>query len=131
MSNVTLRQTQGDAEHSRSIKSQKSRLPKPETGGQAKVGEIDIDYVAKLANLPLTPKERSTFSKQLQEVLGYISKLQEADTKNIDPIGHITGLANITKDDATISSISQEEALANAPKTYNGFFEVEAIFEEV
>lgn len=92
--------------------------------------KIDIDYVARLANLPLTPKERSTFSKQLQDILGYFSKLQEVDTKNIEPIGHITGLSNITREDQAAPSISQEEALKNAPKTYNGFFEVEAIFEQ-
>ena len=97
---------------------------------KSKVGEIDIDYVARLANLPLTPKERSTFSKQLQNILGYISKLKEVDTKNIEPIGYITGLTNITREDQTAPSITQKEALVNAPKTYNGLFEVEAIFEE-
>ena len=99
--------------------------------GKSKVGKIDIDYVARLANLPLTQKEKKTFEKQLKDVLSYISKLQGVDTEKIEPIGHITGLTNVTRDDATTPSISQDEALVNAPKTYNGFFEVEAIFEEV
>lgn len=92
--------------------------------------KIDIDHMAKLANLPLTANEKKIFEKQLQEILGYISKLQEVDTAKVEPIGHITGLVNVTRDDQTAPSITQEEALANAPKTYNGFFEVEAIFEE-
>jgi len=112
------------------VKSQKSRLPKPDTGGQAKVGEIDIDYVARLANLPLTQVEKKTFGRQLNDVLSYISKLQEVDTSKIEPIGQITGLTNITRDDQAASSLPQDEALSNAPKTHNGFFEVEAIFEE-
>ena len=91
---------------------------------------IDIDYVARLANIPLTSVEKKTFAKQLGDILGYISKLSEVDTTKIEPIGHITGLTNITRDDNTSPSITQEEALTNAPKTYNGFFEVEAIFEE-
>ena len=119
MSKVTFRQTQGDAEQSRSIKSLKSR-----------VGEINIDYVARLANIPLISTEKKTFAKQLGDVLGYISKLSEVDTARVEPIGHITGLTNVVRDDRTAPSITQDEALVNAPKTYNGFFEVDAIFEE-
>ena len=100
------------------------------TNAKRQTPEIDIGYVAKLANLPLTPKEKLTFSKQLQDILDYFSKLQEVDTKNIEPIGHITGLTNVISDDRLAPSIAQQEALANAPKTHNGFFEVEAIFEE-
>ncbi|KKS02937.1 MAG: Aspartyl/glutamyl-tRNA(Asn/Gln) amidotransferase subunit C [Candidatus Curtissbacteria bacterium GW2011_GWA2_41_24] len=92
--------------------------------------EIDIDYVAKLANLPLTSKEKLTFSRQLQDILGYFSKLGEVDTQKVEPIGHITGLTDIVRDDQTAPSITQEEALKNAPRTHKGFFEVEAIFEE-
>ncbi|OGD92967.1 hypothetical protein A2697_05540 [Candidatus Curtissbacteria bacterium RIFCSPHIGHO2_01_FULL_41_44] len=91
---------------------------------------IDIDYVAKLANLPLTSSEKKTFEKQLKDVLGYVSKLQKVDTRKVEPIGHITGLVNVLREDKTRPSISQQEALANAPKTHNGFFEVDAIFEE-
>lgn len=92
--------------------------------------KIDIDHVAKLANLPLSAKEKQTFEMQLAEVLKYISKLNEIDTAKVEPIGHITGLTNIARNDQTAPSISQEEALTNAPKTHNGFFEVDAIFEE-
>lgn len=92
--------------------------------------KIDIDHVAKLANLPFTSQEKKTFEKQLTDVLSYISKLNELDTSKVEPIGHITGLVNVARDDQAAPSITQEQALANAPKTYNGFFEVEAIFEE-
>ena len=91
---------------------------------------INIDYVAKLANLPLTEEEKRIFEKQLAGVLDYFSKLNEADTKTVEPIGHITGLVDVVREDKTAPSISQEDALVNAPKTHNGFFEVEAIFEE-
>jgi len=92
--------------------------------------KIDIDYVARLANLPLTKEEKKTFEKQLKEVLNYFSKLNEVDTRKIEPIDHITGLVNIAREDKAAPSITQKDALANAPKTHNGFFEVDAIFEE-
>ena len=91
---------------------------------------FDVDYVSKLANLPLTEREKALFSEQLSDVLSYISKLNEIVTNKIEPIAHIVDLANITRGDETAPSLSQDEALKNAPKTYNGFFEVDAIFEE-
>lgn len=92
--------------------------------------KIDIDHVAKLANLKLTEEEKKTFEPQLTEIVGYISKLEKVDTKDIEPIGHITGLENVTRKDETTPSLSQEDVLANAPKTHNGFFEVDAVFKE-
>lgn len=97
---------------------------------KSKAAEINIDHVAKLANLPLTSSEKKTFEKQLADILGYISKLREIDTKKVEPISHITGLVNVLRDDEAIPSFSQKEALSNAPKVNNGFFEVDAIFEE-
>jgi len=91
---------------------------------------FDVDYISKLANLPLTDREKVLFSEQLSDVLSYISKLNEIVTNKVDPIAHIVDLTNITRDDETFPSLSQDEALKNAPKTYNGFFEVDAVFEE-
>ena len=91
---------------------------------------INIEHVAKLANLKLTDEEKKTFEPQLTEIIGYISQLEKVDTENIESIGHITGLENVTRKDKAAPSLSQEDALANAPKIHNGFFEVDAIFEE-
>ena len=91
---------------------------------------IDIDYISKLANLPLSNKEKTLFEKQLKDVLNYIAKLNEINTDKVEPIAHIVDLANITRNDETRPSLNQDDALKNAPKTYNGFFEVDAIFDE-
>ena len=92
--------------------------------------QIDIEKVAKLANLALKAEEKATFQKQLEEIINYVSQLGNIDTDNVEPIGHITGLENITRSDEAGSSLSQEDALLNAPKTHNGFFKVDAILEE-
>lgn len=92
--------------------------------------KINIGHVAKLANLILTAKEEKTYEKQLGEVLNYISKLNEIDTKKIEPISNITGLLNVSREDETKPSLSQEDTMKNASKIHNGFFEVDAIFQE-
>ena len=94
-----------------------------------KRSKIDIEHVAKLANLKLTEEEKPLFQKQLTEILGYVENLNQVDTKNVEPIGHITGLEKITREDVAAPSLSQEDAISQAPSTHNGFVEVEAILD--
>jgi len=92
--------------------------------------KIDIGHVAKLANLKLTSSEEKTYEKQLGEVLNYVSKLNELNTDKVETISNITGMVNVSRGDEAKPSLSQEDALKNAPKVHNGFFEVDAIFGE-
>ena len=92
--------------------------------------KIDIEHVAKLASLKLSVEQQRKLEKQLTEILSYIGQLEEVNTKNIEPIGQITGLENVTRDDQSAPSLSQETALKNAPRFYNGYFEVDAVFTE-
>lgn len=92
--------------------------------------KIDISHIAKLANLPLSKEEEKKFEKQLKETLTYIEKLQRVRTENVAPTDQVTGLENVSQEDKTTSSISQEEVLANAKSTHNGLFKVPAILEK-
>lgn len=91
---------------------------------------IDINKVADLANLKLSKEENDKLALQLEEVLGYISVLNKLNTKDIEPIGHITGLESVSREDEPRPSLTQLEATKNTKKIHNGFFEVDAIFEE-
>lgn len=88
---------------------------------------IDVPYVAQLANLPLTEKEKGKLEKELTQTLEYVATLNSIDTKNIEPTSQVTGLTNVMREDTTLPSLSQEEALSNARSTHNGFFKVPAI----
>lgn len=93
--------------------------------------KIDIIHIAKLANLEVTPDEEKKYKGQLASILDYINKLNEVETNQVEPTSQVTNLENVTKSDETSPSLSQqEEALSNAKKTHNGFFEVEAILAE-
>ena len=91
--------------------------------------KIDVSHVAKLANLPLKPNEKEKFEKQLSEILSYVEKLNEVDTKNVETTSQVTGLENVTREDETSPSLSQEEALSNTKSKHNGLFKVKAILE--
>jgi len=89
--------------------------------------KLDIPHIAKLASLPINKQEEKKLEEQLIETLTYVEMLQEIDTKKVQPTSHVTGLENVTREDATRSSLSQAQALANAKKTHEGFFVVDAI----
>ena len=92
--------------------------------------KIDVGHIAKLANLSLSKGEQDKFGKQLSEILSYVEKLKEVDTKNIETTSQVTGLENVTREDIATPSLSQEEALSNSKSTHNGMFKVKAIFKE-
>lgn len=88
-----------------------------------------VKKVAKLANLPLSSEEEEKYSDQLSKILDYIDQLNQVDTSNTESTFNVTGLNNVMAEDETIPSLSQEDALLNAPKKKDGMFETKGVFE--
>jgi aspartyl-tRNA(Asn)/glutamyl-tRNA(Gln) amidotransferase subunit C len=91
--------------------------------------EIDVKYVAHLARIALSPDEEKKLGAQLGNILGYIEKLKEADVAGVEPTAHAFPLVNVMRPDAVAASLSNEEALRNAPASANGLFMVPKIVE--
>jgi aspartyl-tRNA(Asn)/glutamyl-tRNA(Gln) amidotransferase subunit C len=91
--------------------------------------EIDIQYVAHLARISLTPDEEKKLAAQLGGILGYIEKLKELDVTNVEPTAHAVPMVNVTRADEVRPSLPHEDALRNAPKQVNGLFIVPKIVE--
>ena len=91
--------------------------------------DIDVKYVAHLARLHLSPEEEQKFGAQLGQVLGYMATLNQPDVSQVEPTAHAMPLVNVTRPDVPHSSLSNEEALRNAPAKANGLFLVPKIVE--
>ena len=91
--------------------------------------DIDVKYVAHLARLSLSPDEEQKIGAQLGNILGYIEKLKEVDVSGVEPTAHAFPLVNVTRADEVRPSISNEDALRNAPAQANGLFIVPKIVE--
>jgi aspartyl-tRNA(Asn)/glutamyl-tRNA(Gln) amidotransferase subunit C len=91
--------------------------------------EIDIQYVAHLARLALTPDEEKKLAAQLDNILGYIEKLKELDVTGVEPTAHAVPLVNVARADEIRASLPHAEALRNAPAKANGLFIVPKIVE--
>jgi aspartyl-tRNA(Asn)/glutamyl-tRNA(Gln) amidotransferase subunit C len=90
---------------------------------------IDVKYVAHLARLNLTAEEEEKFGAQLGQILTNVAKLNQLDVSQVEPTAHAIPLVNVTRPDEIRPSISNEEALRNAPAKANGLFIVPKIVE--
>ncbi len=91
--------------------------------------DFDVKYVAHLARIALTPEEEEKFGAQLTHILGYIEKLNQLDLSQIEPTAHAVPMVNVFRPDETRPSLSNEEALRNAPARANGLFMAPKIVE--
>ena len=90
----------------------------------------EVRHVAELAKLALTDAEVTEYTEQLSAILDYADQLREIDTSDVPPTPYVLPLSNIMREDEPAPCLTNQEALANAPDSDNGFFRVRAVFEE-
>jgi aspartyl-tRNA(Asn)/glutamyl-tRNA(Gln) amidotransferase subunit C len=91
--------------------------------------EQDVDHVARLARLEITPEERTRYRGQLNAILDHAAGIAGLDVSQVAPTAHILPIHNIWREDAIQAGLSREEALANAPDKAKGCFRVPKIIE--
>ncbi len=91
--------------------------------------EIDIEHVAKLARLALTDEEKAQLHDQLGVILEHAAKVGEVAADDVPPTAYAIPRANVLRPDVRKPSLSQEEALYNAPDSEEGRFKVPRIVE--
>lgn len=90
---------------------------------------IDVNYVADLARLELTPEEATTFQKQLDDILGYIDQLSELDVEGIEPTAHASPVFDRIREDIARPGLDRDAFLDNAPDTANDQLRVPKVIE--
>ena len=90
---------------------------------------FDIDYVARLARLALTPAEAQKIGGQLDAILAYFDKLKQVDVSSVEPTAHAVPRVNVMRPDQVQPCLPHERALSNAPAQANGLFIVPKIVE--
>jgi aspartyl-tRNA(Asn)/glutamyl-tRNA(Gln) amidotransferase subunit C len=88
--------------------------------------EDDVDRLAQLARLALTPDERALFTRQLADFLAYANEVRQFDTAGVPPTSHATMLAIALRDDVPQPSLDQQVAVSAGPDaaTEAGLFKV-------
>ena len=91
--------------------------------------DFDVEYLANLARIKLTPEEIMTFESQLGLVLKHVAKLNEIDVSQVEPMAHSFPTYNVFREDETRECLDREAALSNAPHQAQGLFIVTKVVE--
>ena len=93
------------------------------------VTEDDVRKVAQLARLSFLPDEERLMVDELNRMLEYVAVLDALDTTGVSPTAHVLPLENAFRSDVLGQSLSQKDALSNAPLSGQGHFRVPRVIE--
>ncbi len=93
------------------------------------ISKKEVEYVAKLARLGLTEKEKVKFTKDLSAILDFVKKLDEVKTDKVEPTAQVTGLENVTRKDKGRKKTKKEtdRLLDLAPDVEDRHLKVKAV----
>ena len=86
------------------------------------VDKETVDKLAHLARLELAEDEKDRMIADMNKILGFMDKLNEVDTKGVEPLVYMTDEINVLREDVVKQEITREEALKNAPKHDDKYF---------
>lgn len=91
--------------------------------------KIDVSYVSRLARMYLSEEERELFQGQLEQIVGYVRKINELDLTGIEPTSHTRPITNVFRQDTVKEGLNRDVVLDNAPESNDGQFTVPRIVE--
>jgi aspartyl-tRNA(Asn)/glutamyl-tRNA(Gln) amidotransferase subunit C len=94
-----------------------------------RVDEPLIDHLANLARLEFGAEAKQSMIKDMQQIIGFVEKLNELDTTGVPPVRYMGQHADVTRPDIAGPMLSAEQALQSAPQHNEAFFEVPKIIK--
>lgn len=88
-----------------------------------------VDEVAHLARLEFNDEAKAEILNDMNNMLAFVDKLNELDTEGVEPLIYMTDERNIMREDEAVKTVSQKEALKNAPKKDSDYFKVPKVID--
>ncbi len=89
-----------------------------------------VDEIAHLARLEFDEQSKPEILKDMNRMLGFIEKLNELDTSSVEPLIYMTNEHSILREDEAVSSLTQKQALQNAPKKDSDYFKAPKVIDQ-
>lgn len=94
------------------------------------ISKDQVKHIAALARLEVSESEVESLSKDLSAVLGYVEKLNSADTKDVEITMNAASAVNVFRDDESPDEPNAEMAkrlVESAPMSEDGYVKVKSI----
>jgi aspartyl-tRNA(Asn)/glutamyl-tRNA(Gln) amidotransferase subunit C len=89
-----------------------------------------VDEIAHLARLEFEDSAKDDIIKDMNRMLAFVDKLNELNTEGIEPLIYMNDDVDVMRDDESTQSITQQEALKNAPKKDSDYFKVPKVIDQ-
>lgn len=89
-----------------------------------------VEEIAHLARLEFNDQAKVEIVNDLNRIIGFVEKLNELNTDNVEPLIYMTDEKNILREDEPEITITQKEALKNAPRKDSDYFKVPKVIDQ-
>ena len=95
-----------------------------------KITEDIIDHIAHLAKLEFQGEQKTAIREDMQKIISFMDKLSEVPTDDVEPLIFMTDEVNRLREDIPALTVSQDEALKNAPKKDSDYFRIPKVLDK-
>lgn len=95
-----------------------------------KISEETIDHIADLSRLRFEGDDKVAIRQDLDKIIGFMGKLSEIPTDDVEPLIFMSDEVNVLRDDEPEVTITQAEALKNAPKKDSDYFRIAKVLDK-
>lgn len=95
-----------------------------------KITEEVVDHIAHLARLEFTGDSKKAIMEDMDNIVGFMDKLSEVETEGVEPLIFMSEEINVLREDEAKVSITQKEALKNAPKHDSDYFRIPKVLSK-
>lgn len=89
----------------------------------------EVARIAHLSKLNLEGAELEKLTEDFNQILGYVQQISDADTDQVEPLSHILGLKNVSREDAPQASLNSDDIKKMAPEFNAGYFVVPRVID--
>ena len=89
----------------------------------------DVIKVANISKLKFTEDELQEFTFKFDQVIGFFEKIEQIDTKGVEPTYTINDDEGILKENGERQTLTKDEVLQNAHHTQYGYFKILKVVE--
>ncbi len=95
-----------------------------------KITEEIVDHIAHLAKLEFVGDQKKAIIADMQNIISFMDKLSEVPTDNVEPLIFMSNEVNRLRDDVPEQTITQDQALKNAPKRDSDYFRIPKVLDK-
>jgi len=95
-----------------------------------KITDEIADHIADLARLEFKGEEKDHIKADMENILDFVDQLNTVDTDGVEPLIFMTEAINVLREDVSKETVSQKEALKNAPNHDSDYFKIAKVLKK-